>query len=340
MTEKSLQQRISSHETATQQYRMKAKVVLMCIGIVTLSWVSVTCDATEAAGCKVLTVMLNSEPYGYNQEVKRGIDGVLKARCEISYVYLDAELNRGGLPAKVQETYALYQKLQPDGVITVEEETVPLFVVPYLKDKVQTPVMFLGILSPPENYGLPASNVSGMVMRSFFQETLAFLRQLAPKVQTIGLVCNDAPAARSGIPEVKKLYESLGMTMVDTLLSNNPEEVIAWVTGHTDKLDALFVCPILGEDIVKKIVAIFPKPTFSCWRVAIEYGIMAGVIDNGKDMGKRVAEMLSKAMDGTPMADIPIATPEFGSRVINVETLKALGLQPSRRDLTGVELIK
>ena len=290
--------------------------------------------------CKVLTVMLNSETYGFNQEVKHGIEGVLKDRCDITYAYLDAELGRDGLPVKAQETYALYQTLQPDGVITVEEESIPLFVVPYLKDKVPTPVIFLMLISPPETYGLPASNVTGVMMRPFFQETLAFLRQLAPAVNTVGLVCSDTPSARSGVPGIKKLYEGMGMAMPEPLLSNNPDEVFAWVTDHTETLDALFVCPILGEEIVRKIVSLFPKPTFSCWQVAMEYGILAGVIESGEDIGRRAAEMLQKAMNGSPISDIPIATPEFGARVINVDTLKALGIQPSRRVLTGVELIK
>ena len=319
---------------------MKTKVVLMVVCLVALSWLWVTSYATEAAACKVLMVLKNSETFGMNREARRGVEKVLKDQCELKFVYLDMELNPDGVAAKVQEAYALYQTWQPDGVIAAEEDVNPLFVVPYLKDKVKTPVVFVGLISPPELYGYPASNVTGAVNRPFFKESLNFIQQLSPSVKTLGLACNDDQAARSGIPYIRKLYEDMGMTCLAPLLSNDHDAMLAWVNEQKDKIDALFVCPLLGEKTVGDIVDALQKPTFTCWRAGIEYRVMAGVIESGEEIGQLGAEMLLKAMNGTPISDLPISAPEFGQRVINVNTLKALGLEPSRRLLTGVELIK
>lgn len=319
---------------------MKAKVVCLMAWLVALSWVSIMSYATEAAACKVLMVLKNSESFGMNREARRGVEKVLKDQCELKFVYFDMELNPKGVPAKVQEAYDLYQTWQPDGVIAAEEDVNPLFVVPYLKDKVKTPVVFVGLISPPSLYGYPASNVTGVVNRPFFEESLNFIRQLDPSIKTFSLACNDDQAARSGIPYIRKLYEDMGTTSVDPILSNDHDAMLAWVNKHKDEIDTLFICPLLGEKTVGDIVDAFQKPTFTCWRAGMEYRTLAGVVESGEEIGQRGAEMLLKAMHGTPIADLPIGAPEFGQRVINVNTLKALKLEPSRRLLTGVELIK
>jgi ABC-type uncharacterized transport system substrate-binding protein len=56
--------------------------------------------------------------------------------------------------------------------------------------------------------------------------------------------------------------------------------------------------------------------------------------------GLVAAEMLQKAMSGTPVAELPITQTQFGRRFVNKTVLKELGITPSHQILTGVEIVE
>jgi hypothetical protein len=135
-------------------------VLVMVVSIQTVSF-------AESGKKKVLVVMSYEEPSvnPWCKQIKQGIDSVLAKTFEITYFYMGTKKNLDGGPQKAEEAYALYRKLRPDGVITVDDNAQWMFVLPYLKDKVHTPVMFCGVNAEPEKYGYPASNVSGVLER-------------------------------------------------------------------------------------------------------------------------------------------------------------------------------
>jgi ABC-type uncharacterized transport system substrate-binding protein len=52
------------------------------------------------------------------------------------------------------------------------------------------------------------------------------------------------------------------------------------------------------------------------------------------------AEMLLKAIKGTPIKHIPITVNKYGKRMLNITVMKELGIRPKRRVLVGTELVK
>ncbi len=296
--------------------------------------------AGDAAACKVLAVISFSEEFFWSQEIKQGVEEELGQECEFKYIYLDGRENPDGVKAKADEAYALYQEWQPDGVIAEGDDAQTSFVMPYLKDKVQTPIMFAEVFGDPKNYGYPASNVSGVPSRSYFKESLAFVRQFDPTIQKIAIVVQDMEITRQAGPFIKQIFENDGMTVPLLLLSNDQDEILSNVEQIRSEVDAMFTVPALGEETVSKIVKTFGKPTFTGWGEGIRFGVLCGVTESGVEVGKLAAEMLQKAMNGVPVSEIPISTVEYGTRMVNVNTMKDLGIKPSRRVLTGVELIK
>ena len=294
----------------------------------------------ETDACKVLVMTSYSEQFFWSQEIKQGIEQELKDRCELTYAYLETELDPAGVKVRAEKMYALYQTLQPDGVIVEGDDAQIYFVLPYLKDKVTTPVVFAQIYNPPTQYGYPASNVSGVPANARFAESLSFVRQLVPSIKTVAIVFNDNETTRIGTQVVKRTLEEGGVTVLEPFLSNDPEAIRKNAEELKTTIDAIFTGPSLGETNVKILLETAQKPTFTCWSAGLRYGMLAGVIEKGNEVGKLAAIMLKKAMDGTPVAQIPMTSVEFATRMINVDTLKALGIQPSRRVLTGVELIK
>jgi ABC-type uncharacterized transport system substrate-binding protein len=331
---------------------MKRKTIgRFLVSLVIIGLIGMIPQMSKAAGCKVLVVMSYHAEMDWVQMMSEGINATLAGECEVKYFYLDTRRDFDGGPAKAQEAYALYGEWQPDGVIAADDNAQEMFVVPYLKDQVSTPVMFCGVNADPAKYGYPASNVSGILERMHIKESIAFLQQLVPTIKTVGYLAGDNSTAHSDQQQVQAEadtypVESLPFHFVDTL-----EGALAAAKELSTQCDAAYIEHLVGikdqdgepmdeEEVVPLLVEAFGKPTFSANVFMIEYGILCAVVKTGQEQGRTVSEMLLQAMQGTLVSDIPITQNQYGRRILNVTTLKALGIKPKPKAIRGVELVK
>ena len=127
----------------------------------------------ESSSFKVLVVMSYHESMPWVKEIKEGIDSEIEGVCDLKYFYMDTKRNIEGGPQKAKEAYAMYLDFRPDGVIAADDNAQSMFVVPYLKNKVKTPVVFCGVNHEPDTYGYPASNITGVLERDHIGESIA-----------------------------------------------------------------------------------------------------------------------------------------------------------------------
>jgi ABC-type uncharacterized transport system substrate-binding protein len=321
------------------------------MGVFVWSLIGYAAQAEESTSCKVLVVMTYHEDFFWNQDIKEGIESVLADTCELKYVYLDILKNPDGVESKVQEAYALYQEWQPDGVITADDEPQLRFVVPYLKDKVETPVMFCGVNAEPEKYGFPASNVSGILQRPHVRETITFVRQLDPSVQTVGVISLDIEAGQALSQQIQQEKETYPVQVFETKYVSKLDEAIGVVEELKTQCDALFMGPLgnlldadgnklTDEDVYPALAQAFGKITFTIWAQIVPHGVLCAITDRGHEQGSVAAEMLLKAMQGTPVSELPITQNKRGKQILNVTVMKSLGITPKPHILKGVELVE
>jgi ABC-type uncharacterized transport system substrate-binding protein len=321
-----------------------AAIACMCI---------IICSAvSQAAPFKVLVVMSYHEDFYWSQEIKAGIDGVLKETCDpIRYIYLDTRnhLERGEENAKA--AYAVYQEFQPDGVIATDDNAQTLFVIPYLKDKVKTPVIFSGVNEEPETYGYPASNVTGVLEVVHFRESVMFLQQLVPTVRTVGWIMKDSPTAKGFLRQFKSEFETYPVKSLDFELPKTLEEASRIIESFKTRCDALFMGPMEGirdakgnmlsdKDAIPVLTKTFGKPTFCANESQVSMGVLCAIIKTAEEHGTIPAEMLLKAMNGTPISELPITRNKKGKAIVNVTVMKALGIKPKATALRGAELVE
>jgi ABC-type uncharacterized transport system substrate-binding protein len=307
--------------------------------------------ASAVAACKVLVVSSFHESFSYGLEVKEGIEEVLGTECTITYAYLGALTEPAGVETKAREAFLHYQTMQPDGVIAFGEDAQASFVVPYLREKVATPVMFNGIFFP-EVYDYPASNVSGIIVRWPVKDAIVFAQQLVPEITTIGLLFGDEPSAYANIEQISREKDTYPVTVLDPVVVKTPEEAVEQATVLKDQCDALYIGPIsmpvsttsgaLSSEklLFAAVRKVFGKATLTNLRYHVEVGLLCGVRDFAQEQGQVAAEMLQKAMSGTPFAELPITQNQFGQRMLNKTVLKELGITPSRQVLTGVDIVE
>jgi ABC-type uncharacterized transport system substrate-binding protein len=322
---------------------MVIMTVSLCMGI----WG----HASAVAACKVMVVSSYHESFPYNLEVNEGIEEVLGTECALTYVYLNALTEPAGIKTKAQEAFLQYQAVQPDGVIALGQDAQISFVVPYLREKVKTPVMFCGILFP-EVYDYPASNVSGIIIHSPIEDAIVFAQQLVPEITTVGFLFGDEPAAHATIEQISREKDTYPVTVLDPVVVTTAEEAVEQAATLKDQCDALYIGPIsrpvsttsgaLSSEklLFAAIREAFGKATFTNLQYHVEAGLLCGVKDFAQEQGQVAAEMLQKTMSGTPFAELPITQNQFGQRLLNKTVLKELGITPSRQVLTGVEIME
>ncbi len=305
----------------------------------------------SAAQYKVLVVMSYEEDFPWSQEVKTGIDSILGSQSEIRYFYMNTKKDPNGGQQKAQEAYAVYQEFQPDGVITVDDNAQSMFVVPYLKDKVKTPIMFAGVNAEPDKYGYPASNVSGILEREQFKESLLLAQKLVPAAKTFGVVLPDDATGKAVFAQIEKEKDQYPLAFTEAKIAKTYEELLTMAEAFEQTSDMLFYITFEGlpdqqgqatpdKTILPAMAEKFGKPILTNAAFRVTLGALCAVIKTGDEQGGTASEMLLKAMQGTPVSEIPITQNQFGRRVINVETLKKLGITPPPDVLRGAELVK
>lgn len=300
---------------------------------------------------KVLVVMSYEEDFPWSREVKAGVESVLAELCELEFFYMNTKTNIEEGYKKAEQAYEFYLEYKPDGVITVDDNAQFMFVLPYLKEKVKTPVVFCGVNADPEKYGYPAENVTGVLERGHIRESIAFLQELIPAVRTISYMARESPTGQAVLAQAKDGESTYSMESKHFLLPSTLEEAIAMVAGIKQDTDVLFLATMQGikgkngealseKEVIPIIASTFGKPVISDNAYDMKYGMLCALAVSGEEQGVKAGRKLLEALQGTPVAELPISKNDQGTRMLNVSVMKELGIQPKPSSLIGVKLIK
>jgi len=304
-----------------------------------------------AAEFKVLVVMSYEENNPWVVEIREGIEGVLSRSSEIRYFYMNTKADRASGPKRAEEAYALFQQFQPDGVIAADDDAQAMFVVPFLRDRSDKPVMFAGVNAEPDKYGFPAQNVSGVLERAHVHESLAFIKQLLPSIQNICFLTNNVPPGQSLRVQVMRERDSYPATVADFHLVSTTAAIAELKPSLNASCDALFIDSLEGitdqsgksltnVEISRLIKDIYRGPMLAGNRYQVEQGALAAVVKTGQEQGEKAAEMLLQAMRGQAVATIPIMKNVQGQRIINVTELERRGITLETMALRGATLVR
>ncbi len=313
----------------------------------------VMCSCSAYAGqFKVLVIMSYEEDFPWCADVKEGIESVMTESCDIKYFYMNTKNDLAGGPEKAEEAYQLYQEFKPDGVITVDDNAQSMFVVPYLKEKVPTPVMFCGVNAEPEKYGYPAMNISGILERPHFSESFAFAQQLVPSIKSVGFIIKDSPTGQAHLNQIQRELATYSVKLSAFKMPRTVKELVSMTLELREKSDALLIAALAGvlDDSGKPITekqgikialnTFGKKPVIGAESYTVDYGALCTVVRTGQEQGETSAKMLVKAMEGTPVSKIPITHNHKGQRIINATAMKALGIKPRPEILRGASLVR
>ncbi len=320
-------------------------ILLILLGLGTLGLPAV------AAPYKVLVVMSYEENNPWVKEIREGIEAVLRGQAEVTYFHMNTKVDPRGGPRRAEEALELFRSLQPQGVITADDDAQSMFVVPFLKDRTSVPVMFNGVNAPADRYGFPNAHISGVLERAHVRESLAFIRQLVPSVQSACFMTNRVGPGLALRAQVESEKADYPVRAGPFHLVATTAELAKATQGLGRSCDALFVDSLEGitdeagvalnhRQVMTLLRAQFAGPILAGNRYQVEQGAWAAVIKTGQEQGDTSARMLLDAMRGKPLGELPVARNVRGQRIINVTALEARGVALRPMDLRGVTLVR
>jgi len=304
----------------------------------------------HASSFKVLVIMSYDDHYAWSREIKEGVDSVLAETCIVKYLWLDTKRDLEGGEERAKEAAEFYHKFQPDGVIAADDNAQSMFVVPYLKDKVTTPVMFCGVNGELEDYGYPASNVSGILERLHIRNSIAFAQLLLPSMKKVIFMTRESPSGRAVFKQYEREHNTYPVESLAFILPKTLNSALSALKEFKESSDALFIETMEGikdetgrlfsdEEVIPILARAFGKPLISNNLNHVESGTLCAVVKTGQEQGATASEMLLKAMQGTPVSQIPVTHNRNGKRVINLRVMKKMGIKPGSEALKGVQLV-
>ncbi|MDD5759869.1 MAG: ABC transporter substrate binding protein [Desulfobulbaceae bacterium] len=300
-------------------------------------------------GRKILVVMSYDLETKMEKGMQQTFDDLLPG-AELQYVWLNAKKKPQQATARAEEAFRLFQEFNPDVVVAVNDNVQELFVVPYLKNKVSTPVVFAGVNDDADKYGFPADNVTGVLEKKHYKESISFIQLIDPGIQTIGIIYPDNLSQQKNIEQINREKETYAARVSEIVKVNTVDELEAAIADLSSKIDAFLIFNPVGirdrygkamseKDLYRLILQKVKKPTLAVNDWEVEAGILCGVIKDNNEQASLAVETIDKLFAGQPIKDIAISANKNGRRYINIVTMKDLGLKPAPQALVGTKIV-
>jgi ABC-type uncharacterized transport system substrate-binding protein len=300
---------------------------------------------------KILVVMSYAVDSEWCQAIRQGIGDRLAESCDLFYEYINSRTAPESIAQRAAAAFSRFQKLKPQGVIAADDSAQTHFVIPYLRNKVDTPVIFCGVNAAPDAYNYPAKNVTGILERYHIGETIALLQLLVPGAQRVAFIGADSPTGRPMIDQARKEVSDLPLSRTRFDVVKDMAELKQFLIGIRGDYDALYLSLLLGlkdekgalistRSIIHTITTTFGKPVVSAAPYDLPHGVLCSVVHTGEEQGRLAADLMAQALSGVPVAQLPIARNYNGQRVINVTAMQNLGIHPRPILLRGAKLIR
>ena len=174
---------------------------------------------------------------------------------------------------------------------------------------------------------------------------------MVPTIQSACFMTNNVPPGLSLRALVEQEKDGYPVRAGKFHLVSTVAELERAVAEMRGTCDVLFVdslegiadarnAPMNNAQVMKLLRAAFAGPILAGNRYQVEQGAWAAVVKTGQEQGDTSAEMLLKAMRGTPVASIPIVRNVRGQRVINVTAMDAAGIEIRPQVLRGAALVR
>jgi len=254
---------------------------------------------------KILYVMSYHADWLWTQEQLDGFKYALK-ELDVEYKIFELDTKRNSSEAWKEQAGAKARELidswQPD-LVYVSDDDAQEYVTKYYINK-DIPFVFSAVNADPSKYGFVGSkNITGVLERPHFAQSVQLLRRIKPEVKKIAAVFDD-----------NAMWDSVIQTMKEEAGQLPDIEIVSWDTIYTFEeykqkikeyqttVDAIALIGIFGfkdensfnmpyQEVLKWTAENSNLPDFTFWDDRISYGTLCTVTVSGYEQGLAAGKM-------------------------------------------------
>jgi putative tryptophan/tyrosine transport system substrate-binding protein len=209
------------------------------------------------------------------------------------------------------------------------------------KSKLNTPIVFMGTLSPVEiglveNTVRPGKNLTGLNNYHYelTPKRLELLHRLLPGIKKVAVLGDTrVPFFEKTQSSLTEVAEGLGLELQTFTVSSSDEIQKAFFEMQEAGMEGIVLLPgFFLETITHQIVDLALQrklPVFGVYPRDTEEGCLASYGTSNWSQGEQSAHIVSKVLHGQEPQDIPVETPDQIIFSVNLKTAEKLGVTPS-----------
>jgi ABC-type uncharacterized transport system substrate-binding protein len=287
--------------------------------------------SSVASGWSCVYVSSYHKGYAWSDGVERGLRSQLQGECELTQFDMDTKRQKGE-PYKLKKAREIaieIKKMNPDVIITSDDNAAKYLIVPYFRGD-KTPVVFCGINWTVEEYGFPASNITGMIEVAPLRPMLEWARKLTPGGKSGLYIGADTLTEKKNYNRILEVAENLGLEF-SSVYVNSQEEWQAAISRE-EGVDFIVLGSTSGiEDWDMKSAVDFvhqnvKKLTFSNhgWMMPVS---ILGFVKVPEEQGEWAAKTALAIHNGLAVQRIPIVANRQWEVYENTVLLKQSGIE-------------
>ena len=216
--------------------------------------------------------------------------------------------------------------LGPDATLTTAAATKTL---PIVAIDLETDPIATGLV---ENLARPGRNLTGVFLDlpEISGKWLEFLGETVPRLAHVGVI-GTARINKAQFTAIDTVAAASKRALRRLNVENAGELEAAFDTATTERVQGIVVLPsplVLHNSARIAALAIKRKlPTVFLFAQAAEAGGLIAYGPSVNDMSRRAARLVTRVLNGTQPAELPIERPTQFELVINIKTARALGLE-------------
>ncbi|MBC8096346.1 MAG: hypothetical protein H7Y43_11080 [Akkermansiaceae bacterium] len=310
------------------------------------------CSLSAFAAGKVLIVQSYHEGHPWVDAVNASVKKTLAGTgAEVEIFCMDAK-RHSQEAEKLKAAQAARDKVasfKPDVVITSDDIAQSYFAKEYV-GKAGPQFVFCGVNAEASAYGYPAANVTGILERPHFNETMKLLKTIRPNATTIAIVSDDSETSKWMLGQMQAAQDS-AMKIVSSEQASLFTDWQAAVTKAQGAADAVVInlyhtvkkeaggASMDPKEVMAWTLANVKKPTVGFFDFAIKDGVVLGIVESGEEHGYEAALMAKEILGGKTAKDLPIKTAKKGLVMINVVTAQKAALEIPFESIQAADLV-
>ena len=303
-------------------------VVLLSISL--FSTKAFSQDNNSASSANILVLLSYHASHSWTVDILDGIKeqfAISGKTIDFHIEFMDTKRNHPEIMfPQLEQLYRTKYKNNHFDLIILADNNALNFLLPRrtaLFPKV--PIVFCGINNFTPDLIKDFDNITGIEESSDFSGTIELALKLQPKTKHIAVVCDHTETGIAHIKETQKIYPNFEKDikfielfnqsedeLKDSLRKLPPNSIVFLLSFYRDRNDKHF--PI--QEQAEFITTAASIPVYTAWDISLGFGVLGGVMTNGRSQGENAAQLAIRILDGESPEQIPVV-----SKSPNVPTL-------------------